>query len=229
MLKKIASLYKSGTLGLAIKGEIGDRISTLGSAVGSERLIYNPWTYAIFHRVGLETGPAMIDGILRLFPQIKSVADFGCGTGVYVSEFRKRGIVAEGFEYSPIARKMAHDLSNVDVAAFDLTQFKGAGRTFDLAMSFEVAEHVSPQLGDRLVEIVCQHAPRAVFTAAGVGQAGHGHIHLQPKSYWIERFARHGFRFDAAKTRQLEQHLRAELTRGFWLADNVGVYESQRI
>jgi hypothetical protein len=51
---------------------------------------------------------------------------------------------------------------------------------------------------------------------------------LQPKGYWIERFARHGFRFDAAKTRQLEQHLRAELTRGFWLADNVGVYESLR-
>ena len=201
----------------------------MGSRLGSERLIYNSWTYAIFHRVALETGPTIVDGILRLFPRVESVVDFGCGTGVYVAEFRKRGIVAEGFEYSAIARTIAHDLSKVDVRPFDLKSFAGAGRTSDLSTSFEVAEHVPPDLGDRLLEICCQHAPRVVFTAAGVGQAGHGHIHLQPKSYWIDRFARHGFRFDKAKTEQLERYLRANLIRGLWLADNIGVYESSRV
>jgi hypothetical protein len=64
-----------------------------------------------------------------------------------------------------------------------------------------------------------------IFSAAHPGQPGQGHIHLQPKSFWIERFAQSGFRFDEGRTQSLETHLRSGLVRGFWLADNVGVYE----
>ncbi|MBK5256762.1 MAG: hypothetical protein JJE39_12075, partial [Vicinamibacteria bacterium] len=106
MIKKLLRLHRSGTLGLALKGQIGDVISRLGSLVGSERLVYNSWTYAIFHRAALETSPTMVEGILNLFPALTSVSDFGCGTGAYVAEFRKRHVAAKGFEYSPIARRL---------------------------------------------------------------------------------------------------------------------------
>jgi len=228
MIKKITRLYKAGTLGLAIKGEIGNVVSILGSVVGSERLVYNPWTYAIFHRAALEIAPTMVEGIMTLFPTIKSASDFGCGTGAYVAEFRKRKVLAEGFEYSPIARRLARDAFNLEIAPFDLNHFAGAGATFDLSTSFEVAEHLPPPLGDRLVEVCCQHASLVIFSAAGPGQRGQGHIHLQPKAFWIERFARHGFSFSESKTEQLERHLRTHLIRGFWVANNIAVFESNR-
>ena len=117
-------------------------VSILGSVVGSERLVYNPWTYAIFHRAALEISPTMVEGIMTLFPTIKSASDFGCGTGAYVAEFRKLKVLAEGFEYSPIARRLARDAFNLEIAPFDLNHFAGAGATFDLSTSFEVAEHL---------------------------------------------------------------------------------------
>jgi SAM-dependent methyltransferase len=224
MIQKIRRLYASGTLGLAIKGEVGSWISTLGSRLGSERIIYNSWTFAGFHRTALEASPAMVRGILEQFPTVRSAADFGCGTGAYVAEFRRHGVAAVGFEYSPRARRMAREAFGLEIEPFDLTAFTPGSQTFDLAVSFEVAEHMAPELGDRLVSVCCAHAPLVVFTAAHPGQPGQGHINLQPKTYWIEQFSRHGFRFDEAATKRLESYLRSNLIRGFWLADNLGVY-----
>jgi SAM-dependent methyltransferase len=227
MIAKIRRLRRSGTLGLAIKGEIGSWISTLGSRLGSERIVYNPWTIAGFHRAALEASPAMVAGILEQFPIVRSAADFGCGTGAYVAEFRKHGRDAVGFEYSSRAREMARAAFGLEIQPFDLATFDNAGRTFDLTMSLEVAEHMPPELGDRLADVCCFHAPLVVFTAAHPGQPGQGHINLRPKSYWIDRFARNGFAFDEAASRRLETYLRAHLVRGFWLADNLGVYQKR--
>ena len=225
MIRKILRLRRAGTLGLAIKGEVGDWISSVGSRLGAERLVYNPWTFAAFHRAALETAPTMVAGILDLYPDARRAVDFGCGTGVYVRELRARGVDAAGFEYAERARLISREKMGLDLHPFDLREFPIPRRSYDVAISFEVAEHIPPDMGDRLVEVCCAAAPRVVFSAAHPGQPGQGHIHLQPKTYWIERFARRGFRFDVAKTSSLELHLRTHLIRGFWLADNVGVYE----
>jgi len=225
LIGRVLRLHRAGTLGLAVKGEVGDWISSIGARIGSERLTYNPWTYAGFHRAALETAPTMIGGILDLYPGVRRAVDFGCGTGVYVRELRTRRVDATGYEYGESARLIAREQLGVDLLPFDLREFATPGRSFDLALSLEVAEHLIPELGDRLVEVCCAAAPRVIFSAAHPGQPGQGHIHLQPKSFWIERFARRGFRFDVARTQSLETHLRSGLVRGFWLADNVGVYE----
>ena len=79
--QKITRLYKAGTLGLAIKGEIGNVVSILGSVVGSERLVYNPWTYAIFYRAALEISPTMVEGIMTLFPTHQECVGFRMRNG----------------------------------------------------------------------------------------------------------------------------------------------------
>lgn len=224
MIEKIRRLQRAGTLGLAVKGEIGGWVSTLGERLGSDRLVYNAWTYAGFHRAALEAAPTMVAGILELCPDVRSAVDLGCGTGVYVREFLARGIDAKGYEYDARARRRAREELGIDIAPFDLRDFAGTGRRADLAMSLEVAEHLPPELGDRLVATCCSSAPRIVFSAAHPGQPGQGHINMQPKEYWIERFQGHGFGFDAPKTAALQTYLRTRLVRGFWLAENVGVY-----
>jgi hypothetical protein len=96
---------------------------------------------------------------------------------------------------------------------------------FDIAYSFEVAEHVPPPLGDALVRYLATLAPVVAFTAARPGQGGIGHVNEQAREYWIERFASRGMAYDEGTTAGLHAGF---LSRGVgaWLADNVSVFRA---
>jgi hypothetical protein len=68
----------------------------------------------------------------------------------------------------------------------------GEARHYDLAISTEVAEHISAEFADRLVDLIATLADNVVFTAATPGQGGG----TQPHVYWIDKFAFRGFAFD---------------------------------
>ena len=228
MISKLVRLHRRGLLGLAVKGEAGRRISWLGEKIGSPALIFNYYTYLAFHRGALETAPYTVDGIVQLYPALREICDLGSGTGVYMDEFRKRGVQSEGYEYSATARSIAKENFGLEVRPFDIANFGGSGRTYDACVSIEIAHYLPPVLGDRLVAICAESAPVVIFSAAHPGQGGSGHVNGQPRSYWIERFARHDMYRDEAKTAFLERHLRDNLVRGLWLADNILVFERGR-
>jgi hypothetical protein len=117
-------------------------------------------------------------------------------------------------------------MQGVDARPFDLNETPAAQMpaAFDVAYSFEVAEHLPPALGDRLVSFLCETAPVVVITAARPGQGGTGHINEQPKSYWVDRFAGNGF---AVNNRSTEAMLGAIAQRGVtahWFLKNLLVY-----
>jgi SAM-dependent methyltransferase len=225
---KLAQLRQNGLLGMAIRGEIGVLVSRLGELVGSEGLVYNAWTFDMFHRLALEVSPVMVDAVLRRFPSARSVADIGSGTGPYTNEFRKRGLSCTGFEYSPKARAIATQRLGLQLEPFDLSLDGTWPRSgYDLAVCIEVAEHVPANLGDRLVSVCARAAPHIVFTAAAPGQGGQGHVNEQPKEYWIERFARHGRVWNESATEALARDLERELPRGLHLARNILVFEAR--
>lgn len=62
-----------------------------------------------------------------------------------------------------------------------------------LVLCLEMAEHVKPETGDKLIAELCRVAERVAFSAAIPGQGGDGHVNEQWPSYWGERFNRHGF------------------------------------
>ncbi len=224
MIRKIGNLYRAGWLGLAVKGEIGRWISLFGDFVGSSELIFNKYTYAAFHKSSLERAPVTVNCILQLYPGLRSVADLGCGTGVFVEEFRKHNVHAEGFEYSEKARKMAR----VKVKPFDPTMFRAPKGVYDACICFEVAHYLPVDVGEKLVRICAEIAPLIIFSSAHPNQGGSGHINEQPRSYWIERFALEGLNFERYKTLQLEEHLRKHLSRGTWFADNICLFEKRQ-
>lgn len=226
LLERFRRNYRQGTLTLAIQGEIGGWLSKLGEQIGSESLIYNPWTFAIFHRAALEIAPTFVSAVQKHLPEFNSVADFGCGTGVYVAEFQSARIEAEGFEYSPMAREWARKEMGLKIHPFDLASFSSAGKKFDVGMSIEVAEHLREEAARRLVEICCDHAPVVLFSAGQPGQDGIGHVNLKPKSYWIRQFQRHNYELNERFTRAIAEDLRNNLERGLWVAENIGVYET---
>lgn len=70
---------------------------------------------------------------------------------------------------------------------------KTTHRRWPLVLCLEMAEHVSPASGDRLVAELCRVGAAVLWSAAIPGQGGDGHVNEQPPAYWNERFNRHGW------------------------------------
>jgi hypothetical protein len=77
---------------------------------------------------------------------------------------------------------------------------------YDLVMCIEVAEHIKENKADNLVSNLCNFADNFIlFTAAGVGQRGKGHINCQPKQYWIDKFSDNDFYLHVEKTTEIKK------------------------
>ena len=194
----------------------------LGERLGIGWLTYNPLVFLYYHEHASANAPMVARTFEEVFPEAGRFVDAGAGSGAYAAELRRRGHVVVAYEYTRLGRLIAR-LQGVHSRPFDLAQpvvFEPA--ECDLAYSIEVAEHLPPELGDRLVAFLAASAPTVVFTAAPPGQGGSGHINEQERPYWIERFHNHGM--------VERQDLRDRVVAGFraarssWLATNVMVF-----
>jgi len=142
------------------------------------------------------SGPcaAQVFGLLRgQGMQIRSVLDVGCGLGSWLAAARD----ALGAEVLGVDGPWTNlDLLRIDRARFqvaDLEKPLSLGRSFDLAISVEVGEHLPAEAAPVLVASLTQHAPVVLFSAAIPGQGGISHVNEQWPAYWATRFAEHGF------------------------------------
>lgn len=132
----------------------------------------------------------------------KSVIDIGCGDGSWLSAFQACG---------------TNDIQGLDGEWLDETVLKfprdrftrtdlfapiTINRTFDLAVSLEVAEHLPESRAAQFVQELTGAAPVVLFSAAIPLQEGPNHINEQWPSYWAAHFARCGYvPVDAIRTR----------------------------
>jgi SAM-dependent methyltransferase len=134
---------------------------------------------------------AVTPWIIELF-QPRSVVDIGCGTGHWLSAFMAAGmgdLLGIDGEYVP------RDQLSIPEELFvphDLSAPILLKRTFDMAISLEVAEHLPPQRADSFVEDLCKLAPVVVFSAAIPHQGGTGHVNEQWPDYWANLFRKRG-------------------------------------
>lgn len=146
---------------------------------------------------------AQIDGsrrsaaiFARIFLDIyrpRSVIDFGCGRGTWLQAFHELGAERlvgvdgawnDGQMADPAIRFVAQDLEHA----------APLGERFDLAMSLEVAEHVSEAAAEPFVDALCRSADLVIFSAAAPDDGGDHHVNEQPASYWAAKFVSRGFR-----------------------------------
>jgi hypothetical protein len=173
--------------------------SKLGETLGLEWLTYNPLVFWFFHEVARASAPVVVDTFERVFPHARRFIDIGAGSGAYAAELQARGKTVCVLEHSRLGRLFA-GRQGLAARPFDLASnrpdARHVGRS-NLGYCFEVAEHLPPKLGDKLVEFTAAVAETVVFTAAQPGQHGAGHVNEQPPDYWIIRFRQQGMRHRA--------------------------------
>jgi SAM-dependent methyltransferase len=144
----------------------------------------------------------MIVPLLSDLLGVRSVLDVGCGRGVWLDEWNRRGVadiagVDGDYVDDATLAIPAHKFLRLDLSQpFDLN------RRFGLVQSLEVGEHISAERADAFVANLARHGDVILFSAAVPGQGGEFHVNEQPYEYWRDKFASHGFRtFDWLRPR----------------------------
>jgi SAM-dependent methyltransferase len=151
---------------------------------------YNKDFYNQIHDGALSSARAIVPEVINIFKP-RSVVDFGCGTGAWLSVFKENGVdEVSGVDGSPEGHSL---LDEENFTLRDLSSEFSLDRKYDLAMSLEVAEHIPYKFADQFVDNICNSSDNILWSAAVPGQNGVGHINEQWPSYWVPKFHQRGY------------------------------------
>lgn len=150
-------------------------------------------SFYLKHQASARSSAEATVSLLAELAPLRSVLDLGCGLGTWLAALRSRGILdVRGVDGDYVRRDLL-EIPSESFTVGDLTQPLALGRTFDLAMSLEVAEHLPGAAGPVLVESLTRHAPLVLFSAAVPGQGGENHINCRWPEYWATLFSERGY------------------------------------
>ena len=124
---------------------------------------------------------------------IRSVIDIGCGVGTWLNAAQQLGAqTIVGIE----GHWLEKDFAVVDkrfIQTQDLENRIQIESKFDLAITLEVAEHLSERRADSFIDDLCALSDLVLFSAAIPNQGGKNHVNEQWQSYWAQRFEQRGY------------------------------------
>lgn len=194
-----------------------------------DRLLSHDAIYDSHYYASDVEGPAVssapeISQSIKADLQPNTVVDVGCGTGALLQALREKDCQVFGLEYSEAALQYCRN-RGVGVQKFDLEKDDfGDNRTFDVAVSLEVGEHLSEKSADRYVKILAQLSDVIVFTACPPGPGGHDHVNEQPPAYWISKFQASGFSCDEKLSSRWRESWQRGGSVASWYHENLMVF-----
>jgi SAM-dependent methyltransferase len=142
---------------------------------------------------GSSASAAEIIPLIPGFITPKSVVDIGCGEGAWLAGWAKKGVTdIYGVDGSYISQYQLL-IEKDRFQAVNLEKGFSLPRKFDLVMSLEVAEHISPDSADVFIKSLCNHGDVILFSAAIPGQGGVNHVNEQYPDYWAAIFRKYDF------------------------------------
>ena len=122
-----------------------------------------------------------------------SVIDIGCGVGGWLACWQKNfGAEIYGLDGDYVDRSQLF-IDEKNFYPANLEERIKSSQRLDLAMTLEVAEHLSPARADSFIEDLTNLSDIILFSAAIPAQGGTNHVNEQWQSYWAEKFLRLGY------------------------------------
>jgi len=150
----------------------------------------------------------------------RSVVDVGCGVGTWLAVCAEQGIEdyvgIDGYHVDADLLQIPRD--HFQIA--DLREPLTFDRTYDLALSVEVVEHLPPETSAAFVKQLTSAASSVLFSGAIPGQTGPGHINERWPSFWAELFAAH----DYFPVDEIRPQVWSREDVVFWYRQNVLLY-----
>ena len=142
------------------------------------------------------TGGAASDVIVPMVIDLVrpgTVIDIGCGAGAWLATFKACGVtdVLGVDDLRGDRRTMLVDRG--EFVPHDLATPFILDRRYDLAVSVEVAEHLSSARAPVFIQELVHLSDVVLFSAAIPYQGGKNHINEQWPDYWAALFKEHGF------------------------------------
>jgi SAM-dependent methyltransferase len=123
----------------------------------------------------------------------ESVVDVGCGVGTWLDVACQLGVTEVlGIDGVWVDRAQLH-IPDEHFIVDDLSAPTALDRTFDLALSMEVAEHLPAASAASFVSYLTGLSDYVLFSAAVPGQGGTNHVNEQWPDYWASLFADNGY------------------------------------
>ena len=184
-------------------------------------LVYNP---SFFDRTIEDESPtaAKVTDVLMKHLKPTTLIDVGCGCGIYLSQFRKRGVDVIGYDGSRFAVEKALVPKDL-IKVFDLRNPLNPDKRYDICICFEVAEHMDEKYAETLVNSLTQCSDTVVFTAALPGQGGTSHVNEKPQEYWIDLFKKKNYIFESTLTSKIKNEF-IENDIIWWLVQNIMIF-----
>jgi SAM-dependent methyltransferase len=136
---------------------------------------------------------AVIVPLLMELVSPRSVVDVGCGLGAWLATFEAAGVKDYQRLDGPYVNTAQLRIPRERFLPAQLPKGMDLGRTFDLALCLEVAEHLPASAAGELVDALTALAPVVAFSAAIPLQGGTGHVNEQWPTYWADLFMRRGY------------------------------------
>ena len=129
--------------------------------------------------------PSEIVPIISDLIKPKSVVDFGCGIGTFLHVFKNNNITEVlGLDGKWVNKDLLHKyISPSEFKEVNLEESVSLEKKYDLAISLEVAEHLSEKAAKIFVKNLVNAADKVIFSAAIPNQGGQNHINEQPLTY----------------------------------------------
>jgi len=149
----------------------------------------------------------------------KSILDFGCSTGYYLSyiKSKKKNYNLLGVEPHILNRS---DLHFPNIVEYDLA------KPFDLDMKgeiicLEVLEHINPLYEEQSIQNLITHCNKYLFISwACIGQGGWGHINEKNLNDVINLFTKRGFSYLERESTEIR-----EMATLAWFKTNFCIFE----
>jgi len=138
-------------------------------------------------------------GQMFLNREVRSILEMGCGGGWFTEEFKKRGIDIVAVEGSLVGyqKTINRGVPKEKVIRHDLRLPIDLGRTFDMVVCTEVAEHIEPPFSSQLISNIVKHSQLVWFSFEdpyATDQAYYVHPNEQPEKFWKNIYEFFGYK-----------------------------------